>query len=155
MEVSVPVYGSLSSVTAVLILLPLRLPGARVDGNKVCLHEEDPLPSWTGQFRRWCWGFQCRAAIFQMQRSHCHASHQWRTPEPWKCPGRVEETVKLHTTILSSSSAATCVLLHPRRLFLDRLRSTTARCSCCVTAQFLAMIAAVGSDLWRGLCKPQ
>lgn len=51
-EVSVPVYGPLSSVIAVLILLPLHLPGARVDGNKVCLCEEDPLPSWTGEFRR-------------------------------------------------------------------------------------------------------
>ena len=45
-------YGPLSSVTAVLILLPPRLPGARVDGNKMCLLEEDPLPSWTGEFRR-------------------------------------------------------------------------------------------------------
>lgn len=49
---SVPVYGPLSSVTAALILLPLRLPGVRVDGNKVCLGEEDPWPSWTGECRR-------------------------------------------------------------------------------------------------------
>lgn len=97
-EVSVP---ALSSVTVMLILLPPRLAGARVDENKLCLCEQDPLPSQTGELRRWCCGFQCRGAIFQMQRS------QWQeNPELSKCPRRVEECVILHTTILSSSSAA-------------------------------------------------
>lgn len=49
-EVSVPAYSPLSSVTALLIPLPPRLSGARVDGNKMCLLEKDPLPSWTGEF---------------------------------------------------------------------------------------------------------
>lgn len=48
-EVSVP---ALSSVTVVLILLPPRLPGARVDENKMCLCEQDPLPSRMGELRR-------------------------------------------------------------------------------------------------------
>lgn len=48
-EVSVP---ALSSVTVMLILLPPRLAGVRVDENKLCLCEQDPLPSQTGELRR-------------------------------------------------------------------------------------------------------
>jgi len=35
----------------------------------------------------------------------CHASRQWTTPEPRKCPRRVEEPVISHAAILPSSSA--------------------------------------------------
>lgn len=155
-EVSIPVYSPLSPVTAVLILLTPHLPDVRVGGNKMCLLEGRrpfaELDSWIQEVLLWV----------SVQRSHWllvmhHICGEPLNPE--KCHRKVEEPVKFHATIypLLAQPKSMFVLLHPRSLFLDRLRSSTTECSCCAIAWFLTAIAAVGSELYRDLvlCKPQ
>lgn len=83
--------------------LPPLLPGARVGENKVHFLFQSVWVSLEGD-----------AVDFNAERhlpdaeeppALFLASHQQRTPEPWKCPRRVEKCAKLHGTLLSYFSA--------------------------------------------------
>lgn len=83
--------------------LPPLLPGARVGDNKVSLLFQSVWVSLEGD----AVGFSserpsstCRGATGSFS---CITSQ--RTPEPWKCPIRVEKCAKLRATILSYFSA--------------------------------------------------
>lgn len=93
-----------------------------------------------------------REAVFRMQRSHWlflfhHISREnlncGSVPEGWK---GVLNCMPLFYPI-SVQLKSMCGVLYSRSLFLDRIRSTIAKCCCCAPAEFLTVMAAAGAEL--------
>lgn len=118
------------------------------------------FPVCMGEFRRCCCGFQCREAVFQMQRSHWlfflhHISREplnhGSVPERWKSVLNCMPPFYPISVELKSM----CGVLYPRSLFLDRVRSTIAKCRCRAPAQFLTVMPAVWGRFLEWTCAVQ